>query len=109
MPTLNETIGAILQDVTKAKEMADNATNNLIYRYLTDETMRYFNIPNFEIKELKVTLKCIVKNIDKENIEIGITQEELKEVSSDNITTIEFSTKTINNTVNPDTLSINQK
>ncbi|MBN2891910.1 MAG: hypothetical protein JXL97_08590 [Bacteroidales bacterium] len=108
MATLNEVVGTILQDVTNAKQYADNATKNVMLQYLTDDMMKNFNIPNIHIKDLNVSLKFVIKGISEDGIEIGVTDEELNNASEHNISTFEFSTKITNNKIDDNNLDLYQ-
>jgi len=93
MPTLNQVIGTILQDIGKAKQTADVSSKEIGEQYSKDAILKHFPIPRVGIKNLTIDLKFAVTNVTDNEIEIAVTNSELEKISEANISSLQIDTE----------------
>ncbi len=93
MPTLNQVIGTILQDIGKAKQSADVTSKEIGEQYKKDGILKHFPIPRVEIKNLTIDLKFAVTNVKNNEIEIAVTNSELEKMPEANISSLQLNTE----------------
>lgn len=93
MPTLNQVIGTILQDIGKAKQTADVLSKEIGEQYKNDAILKHFPIPRVGIKDLTINLKFAVTNVENGEIEVVVTNSELEKISEANISSLQLNTE----------------
>ena len=93
MPTLNQVVGTILQDIGKAKQVADMSSKEISEKYRQDGILKHFPIPRVGIKDLTINLKFAVTNTDNDEIEIAVTNSELENIPEANISSLQLNTE----------------
>ncbi len=93
MPTLNQVIGTILQDIGKAKQTADLSSKEIGEQYKKDDILKHFPIPRVGIKDLTINLKFSVTKVENGKIEVAVTNSELEKISETNISSLQLNTE----------------
>lgn len=93
MPTLNQVIGTILQDIGKAKQTADLSSKEIGEQYKNDAILKHFPIPRVGIKDLTINLKFAITKVENDEIEIAVTNSELEKISEVNISSLNLQTE----------------
>lgn len=61
MPRLNEILGAIIADITSARQLADQRTLQLAKQYQSDPLLRHMPVPRLRLPEVTVDLPVVIE------------------------------------------------